>query len=103
MKPNQNTKKNVSFFREINSFEFSATLFSRKINLSVLGKPAEVQTDDIPTLPRVEVIRRLRDRLEPILLFGESEVVAEKRLRALEINEPDKIEGIKNDFKVRQS
>jgi len=65
----------------------------------LLGKPADVQMDDIPTLPRVEVIRRLRDRLEPILLFGESELDSQKRLRALEINEPDKIEGIKNDFK----
>ena len=75
--------------------------FSREIKLfSVLGKPSEVQTDDIPTLPRVEVIRRLRDRLEPILLFGESELDSQKRLRALEINEPDKIEGIKNDYKV---
>ena len=65
-----------------------------------MGKPADVQIDDIPTLPRVEVIRRLRDRLEPILLFGESELDSQKRLRALEINEPDKIEGIKNDYKV---
>ena len=65
-----------------------------------MGKPADVQIDDIPTLPRVEVIRRLRDRVERILLFGESELDSQKRLRALEINEPDKIEGIKNDYKV---
>jgi len=50
-------------------------------------------------MPRVEVVRRLRERHEPILLFGESEEEASKRLRKLELEEPDKIEGIRNDFK----
>ena len=60
----------------------------------------EVQDNsDLPTLPRDEVIRRLRERLEPILLYGESENDAQKRLRSIEVNEPDKIEGIRNDFK----
>ena len=43
----------------------------------------------ITVLPRKEVIRRLRDRNEPILLFGETELVAFKRLRKLEISEPE--------------
>ena len=43
--------------------------------------------------------RRFREHLEPIILFGETEQQALKRLRAIEINEPDRIEGIKNDFK----
>merc|ERR1719322_478568 len=60
----------------------------------------EVQDNsDLPTLPRDEVIRRLRERLEPILLFGETENDAQVRLRSIEVNEPDKIEGIRNDFK----
>ena len=60
----------------------------------------EVQDNSVlPTLPRDEVIRRLRERLEPILLYGESENDAQKRLRSIEVNEPDKIEGIRNDFK----
>jgi len=50
-------------------------------------------------LPRVEVIRRLRDRHEPILLFGEAEEDACKRLRQLELDEPEKVEGIRNDFR----
>lgn len=40
-------------------------------------------------LPRHEVIRRLRERGEPILLFGESEIEAFKRLRKCEILEPE--------------
>jgi pre-mRNA processing factor 4 (PRP4) like len=43
----------------------------------------------ITVLPRKEVIRRLRDRNEPILLFGETELAAFKRLRKLEISEPE--------------
>lgn len=40
-------------------------------------------------LPRSEVILRLRDRGEPVLLFGESELDAFKRLRKCEISEPE--------------
>lgn len=40
-------------------------------------------------LPRAEVIRKLRERGEPILLFGELEQDAFKRLRRLEILEPE--------------
>ena len=54
---------------------------------------------EFPLLPRVEVIRRLRDRLVPILLFGETEEAACRRLRQLEMDEPEKVEGIRNDFK----
>lgn len=40
-------------------------------------------------LPRNEVITRLRDRCEAILLFGETELDAFKRLRKCEILEPE--------------
>lgn len=40
-------------------------------------------------LSRQEVIRRLRERGEPVLLFAESEVEAFKRLRKCEILEPE--------------
>ena len=49
-------------------------------------------------LNRKEVVRRLRERSEPILLFGESEVDAFKRLRQLEIREPELNRGLRNDF-----
>ena len=53
-------------------------------------------------LARKEVIKRLRERNEPILLFGESEIEAFKRLRKLEISEPDANDkGFRNDFQVR--
>jgi pre-mRNA-splicing factor 18 len=31
---------------------------------------------DVPTLPRIEVVRRLRERLQPTILFGETELEA---------------------------
>lgn len=40
-------------------------------------------------LPRQEVINKLRDRGEAILLFGESEIDACKRLRKCELLEPE--------------
>lgn len=49
-------------------------------------------------LPRTEVIRRLRDRGEPITLFGESENDAFQRLRHLEIMQPEVNHGFRNDF-----
>ncbi|XP_015606208.1 pre-mRNA-splicing factor 18 [Cephus cinctus] len=50
------------------------------------------------TLSRHEVIRRLRERGEPIMLFGESELEAFKRLRKREILEPEVNKGFRNDF-----
>lgn len=50
------------------------------------------------TLPRKEVIRRLRERLEPILLYAETEMEAFQRLRRLEILEPEVDRGFRNDF-----
>ncbi|XP_011300947.1 pre-mRNA-splicing factor 18 [Fopius arisanus] len=49
-------------------------------------------------LSRPEVIRRLRERSEPILLFGESELEAFQRLRKCEILEPEVNKGFRNDF-----
>nr|CAG4649226.1 EOG090X03WO [Scapholeberis mucronata] len=52
----------------------------------------------VAVLPRKEVIRRLRDRSEPIILFGESDIEAFRRLRKLEISEPEINRGLRNDF-----
>ncbi|OQR76652.1 pre-mRNA-splicing factor 18 isoform 2 [Tropilaelaps mercedesae] len=49
-------------------------------------------------LPRKEVMKRLRDRNQPILLFGESETEAFRRLRRLEVQEPELEKGFRNDF-----
>lgn len=62
------------------------------IKVNVKQHQEECITDDSSehlTLPRHEVIKRLRERNEPILLFGESEIEAFKRLRKCEILEPE--------------
>lgn len=51
-------------------------------------------------LPRKEVIRRLRERSQPIRMFGETDEDAYNRLRQLELSEPDASTGFKNDFKI---
>lgn len=49
-------------------------------------------------MPRLEVIRRLRDRGEPTTLFGEEEIDSFRRLRHLEITQPEVNHGFRNDF-----
>ena len=56
-------------------------------------------TPEPQQLSRGEVVRRLRDRFEPILVFGESEVEAMDRLRKLEAENSEIFVGLKNDFK----
>ena len=89
--------------KEKRKLQFPMNIFHlTNFNFSVVGKKSEDKKDEldsIPSLPRVEVIRRLRERFEPITLFGETESDSCQRLRSIEVNEPDHIEGIKNDFK----
>ncbi|KAE8749723.1 hypothetical protein FOCC_FOCC003463 [Frankliniella occidentalis] len=59
---------------------------------------SDVSGPDQTELPRREVIRRLRERGEPIFLFGESEAEAFQRLRRVEILEPEVNKGFRNDF-----
>ena len=71
------------------------------VKVNVKQPHEECVTDDSSehlTLPRHEVIKRLRERNEPILLFGESEIEAFKRLRKCEILEPEVNKGFRNDF-----
>ncbi|KAH3893228.1 pre-mRNA-splicing factor 18-like [Dreissena polymorpha] len=61
------------------------------------------KTQEQMVVHRKEVIRRLRDLKEPILLFGESEYDAFVRLKRLEAMEPDFNKGMgagANDFKA---
>lgn len=46
------------------------------------------------------MIRRLRERAQPIRLFGESDEDAFQRLKQLELSEPDASNGMGNDFKA---
>ncbi|XP_014218715.1 pre-mRNA-splicing factor 18 [Copidosoma floridanum] len=54
--------------------------------------------DNAQILPRAEVVRKLRERGEPILLFAETETDAFKRLRKSEILAPEINKGLRNDF-----
>ncbi|XP_056000658.1 pre-mRNA-splicing factor 18-like isoform X1 [Ostrea edulis] len=61
----------------------------------------EQSEEKIPQLARKEVVRRLRDRNEPIRLFGESDYEAYLRLKRLETDEPEaREEGFRNEFKA---
>lgn len=62
------------------------------------GQSSGDERSDHTVLARTEVISRLRDRGEPVLLFGETEVEAFKRLRRCEILEPEVNRGFRNDF-----
>ncbi|KAL3119072.1 hypothetical protein niasHT_003855 [Heterodera trifolii] len=55
------------------------------------------------SMARPEVVRRLRVRGQPIRLFGESDAMALKRLRRLEIEKTEQNEGWKNDFQAALS
>lgn len=50
-------------------------------------------------LPRHEVVRRLRERGQPIRLFGETDLDSFKRLNQVETNDTNEI-GMRNDFKM---
>jgi len=65
----------------------------------------EEQEEDLTTpnlypLPREEVVRRFRELLQPILVFGEDNEAANKRLRSIVLGEPDSFRLCKstNDF-----
>lgn len=53
---------------------------------------------ELMNLSRSEVIRKLRERGEPIMLYGESDMDACSRLRQLEISAPEVNRGFRNDF-----
>ena len=48
----------------------------------------------------LKVVRQLRERNEPIRLFGESDYQAYERLKKLTMSMPEVNKGFKNDFKM---
>lgn len=72
--------------------------FSTNLILIPCRFSGESGNDDDTVLSRKEVIRRLRDRGEPVLLFGETELQAFKRLRKCEIQEPEINKVIEADY-----
>uniref|UniRef100_A0A2P2HZQ6 Pre-mRNA-splicing factor 18 n=1 Tax=Hirondellea gigas TaxID=1518452 RepID=A0A2P2HZQ6_9CRUS len=81
----------------------------RVVQHSRSNNPGDSPTKDLVTgdmgqeLARAEVVRRLREREQPIMVFGESETVAFRRLRRLEITEPEINRGLRNDFQEAMS
>jgi len=61
-------------------------------------KPVE-REEQAPSLDEPEVLRRLRERGEPIKTFGESALDTYRRLRQLEMIEPHGTKSHQNDFK----
>ena len=61
------------------------------------GTAKEEETEK-KSLPKHEIIRRLRDRGEPIRLFGETDADVRKRLNLIETSEPKEL-GMRNDFR----
>lgn len=61
----------------------------------------ELAEEKLPmTLSRQEVIRRLRERGEPIRLYGETDYDSFQRLRKIEILAPEVNKGLGNDLKA---
>lgn len=56
------------------------------------------QSKDFYELPRPEVIRRLRERNEPIRVFGESDEDSLRRLRKFEFEAPEIEQGFEQSF-----
>ena len=70
-------------------------------NQNGVSSNSDSATEEERILPRKDVIKRLREQNQPILLFGESEIDAFRRLRKFEILEPDASDkGFRNDFQV---
>ena len=72
----------------------------------ITSEDDEKKSDDlaaIPTLPKSEIVKRLRERGHPILLFGETLNDACERLKQVEMDAPDaaasQASGFTNDFK----
>lgn len=63
-------------------------------------KQSNLKDDDVEkkSLPKHEMIRRLRERGEPIRLFGETDADVRKRLNLIETSEPKEL-GMRNDFR----
>jgi len=91
----------IELFQSSNYFE---RIFSSLQKQGAISEDSELDIkrpiDEFPKLSRREIIRRLRERGEPILLFGEVESEVVKRLRKLEILEPEVNRGLRNDLQA---
>lgn len=69
--------------------------------ISALIKPKTDKSDQkYKEVPWSELVRRLREKGEPIKLFGESQDEARQRLRLVEMMAKEDNKGLRNDFKA---
>merc|ERR1719216_3040 len=59
----------------------------------VEDKKTEDELAATPNLPKAELVKRLRERGHPILLFGETLTEACERLKQVEMDAPDAVES----------
>lgn len=69
---------------------------------SLTSPPPQTPEEDsvLFSIPQADVVRRLRERGEPVRLFGESDRDRSIRLRQIEMLEPEINKGLRNDFKA---
>ena len=80
---------------------------SKKLNVYLSAQEHKRKVSNelaaVSMLPKAELVRRLRERGQPILLFGETSTDACERLKQFDIDAPDTIgsqaSGSTNDFK----
>ena len=93
------------FYNQIilQKYWFTYMLHCTYFSLELKDKKIEEGLNAIPTLPKSEIVKRLRDRGQPILLFGETLINACERLKQVEMDAPDAVgiqaSGSTNDFK----
>jgi len=89
--------KHAPNIEELKKFQDTKTESKKEVE----NKNNEVAT--IPTLSKAEVVKRLRERGHPILLFGETLTDACERLKQIDMDAPDTAQsqasGLTNDFK----
>lgn len=72
---------------------------AEKASSSTDDNSEKPSTADEKLPPRGDVVKKLRERNQPIRLYGESDVDSYRRLRLLETMEPE-LKGQRNDFKT---
>ncbi|XP_078678331.1 pre-mRNA-splicing factor 18-like [Branchiostoma floridae x Branchiostoma belcheri] len=95
-------KQEEEYYRRMNMYEKDKQDQENKNTEPTPGtsKTSPEQEKEKKMLPREEVIRRLREREEPVRLFGETDYDAYQRLRRIEILEPEVNKGFRNDLKA---
>lgn len=91
-------KEKEEYVQKYLAKEVQLSQTSSSVNPDVPSISSRDTAVELMNLSRSEVTRKLRERGEPIMLFGESEMDACSRIRQLEISAPEVNRGFRNDF-----